>query len=146
MPKGVHHVDLTTSDRRSYLFGIEKNWLNILEGQFSTNIQEIDGTIDKHDWFGFPKVAILNPGLHRLKLHCSWSRFGQTWNRSSKTLDFDFQPDAIYVIESALGAKARSRKNKCQIQVRMVERSDYTLIPKYQAEILSRYGISGWAY
>ena len=141
MPKGIHSIDLSTSDRKSYLFGIEQSLLKIFEGDFSTIIHEIDGYTDKHEWFGFPRVAIVDPGVHELKLYCSWSRFGNTWNRQTKQFTFTLRPDTVYAIESASGAEFRSLNEKCQIELRIIESSEYQLIPKYQLTVLSQYGV-----
>lgn len=141
MPKGVHSIDLSTSGSKSYIYGIEQSLLKSFEGDFSTIIHEIDGYTDKHGWFGFPRVAIVDPGAHEFKLYCSWSRFGRTWNRQKKQFTFTLHPDTVYAIESAPGAEFRSLKEKCQIEIRIIESSEYHLIPEYQLAILSQYGV-----
>jgi hypothetical protein len=140
MPSGIHYIDLSNSEKRAFIAGVTNDqWWSFWNWEYTTNIQEIDGVVEKHYWFGFPQMVAVDPGVHTINIYCGWRRFSKTLGKAINKMELDVLPKTLYLIESTYIDKGSIFNNECSVNIVKVTGNEINKLSKYQLEILKNY-------
>lgn len=139
IPEGLNAVDLSSDDSPAAVINVNANILKLLNWEYSTHIEKINGIRNHDKLYGLPDLVIFNHGDNIIEVTCVWRILNIEWIRSLSIIEVNLAPDRVYKLISTRVSLARAR-DKCTVELLDVTQFDNFSADKLQSTYLKEYG------